>query len=241
MAQQVIGNAQVDMLNAMLSVLVKPEIVDNLNTMKRKPKSIGRGYRLRVLDGEISAPPQVLSATSAGLPERDEATGYIFAFDAEVLFESSDALSVMLESKNWFQPDIFLDVRRYRLSGKVHFETSPGLGYLLWWFHAPPQIAWDLDAKFTHLKLDLFGENLVPRVLLEPALGTITSDSPRLVQFKGALHKHNPERYARLRMQALAPALPRARGRVPDGGGGDGMLRMTCADWARGVLIKSAV
>jgi len=41
MAQQVIGNAQVDMLNAMLSVLVKPEIVDNLNTMKRKPKSIG--------------------------------------------------------------------------------------------------------------------------------------------------------------------------------------------------------
>ena len=236
-----------------------------------------------MLDGEISAPPQVLSATSAGLPERDEATGYIFAFDAEVLFESSDALSVMLESKNWFQPDIFLDVRRYRLSGKVHFETSPGLGYLLWWFHAPPQIAWDLDAKFTHLKLDLFGENLVPRVrmrelrrvtssvasrsvphrrtcvrdararrarrarargaqvLLEPALGTITSDSPRLVQFKGALHKHNPERYARLRMQALAPALPRARGRVPDGGGGDGMLRMTCADWARGVLIKSAV
>lgn len=208
LGMQELDASNVLLINALLSVVVRPEIVDNLNSLKRRPRYIGRGYRLCVLDGLIEKPPEVLSAKSAGLPARGEATGYVLSFDCEVLFESSQSLRIKLESMHSMRPNIYADIRSFRLRARVHIETSPGLGYMVWYFLSKPHVVWDMEATFTDSKHDLFGENLVPAFVLEPLLGSITKDAPRLAEFSGALFKHNHERYHRLRKMAIQMALP---------------------------------
>jgi hypothetical protein len=129
------------LINSILTVTLKTEMVDGLESLKREPKDVGKGYMLSVLSGSADGPPEVISCQEAGLPERGEATGYVFALKANVIFKqdttaAEEPIVLMLESKHAWQPNMFITVRSYTFDCEMHIENSPGLGYTLYYFLA---------------------------------------------------------------------------------------------------------
>ncbi|KAJ1639630.1 hypothetical protein T492DRAFT_832863 [Pavlovales sp. CCMP2436] len=101
------------LINSILTVTLKVDIIDAIEAMKREPMDVGKGYKLSVLSGMVDGPPEVIACKTAGLPDRGEATGYVFAFEDTTT--SEEPLILKLETSNWWEPNIYLTVRDYKV------------------------------------------------------------------------------------------------------------------------------